>query len=68
MAYRGLDARRLLSEIQVQAYANRIREDFHSGARNGVNGTPTFFVNGVRYDGNVNVEDLLSALTGQPIG
>jgi protein-disulfide isomerase len=64
----GLDSRRLLSEIQVQAYETRIREDFYSGARNGVNGTPTFFVNGVRYDGNVNVEDLLGALTGKPIG
>ena len=63
----GLDARRLIRDIQVEAYASRIREDFHSGARNGVNGTPSFFINGVRYDGNYDVEDLLAALTGQPL-
>ena len=64
----GLDARRLISEIQVEAHASRIREDFRNGAHNGVNGTPTFFINGVRYDGNVDVVDLLAALTGQPLG
>jgi protein-disulfide isomerase len=59
-----LDARRLVSEIQVEAHASRIREDFRSGAHNGVNGTPTFFINGVRHDGNVDVNNLIAALTG----
>src|SRR5215475_15696257 len=36
----GLDARRLISEVQAGAHASRIREDFRSGARHGVNGTP----------------------------
>jgi protein-disulfide isomerase len=30
-----------------------VREDFVSGVRSGVDGTPTFFVNGVRFDGSV---------------
>ena len=63
----GLDARRLLSDIQTEAYASRIREDFRSGAHNGVNGTPSFFIDGVRYDGNYDVEHLLAALTGPPL-
>jgi protein-disulfide isomerase len=63
----GLDVRRLIGEIQVEAHRVRIREDFRSGARNGVNGTPSFFINGVRYDGNYDLEDLLVALTGQPL-
>jgi protein-disulfide isomerase len=62
-----LDARRLISEVQAEAYASRTREDFRSGARNGVNGTPSFFVNGVRYDGMTGVEELLAALTGEPV-
>jgi protein-disulfide isomerase len=62
----GLDARRIISEIQAEAHAARIREDFRSGARNGVNGTPSFFINGARYDGNHDVEDFLAALTEQP--
>jgi protein-disulfide isomerase len=46
----GLDARRLIKEIQAGAYIERVREDFRSGARGGVNGTPTFFLNGVRFE------------------
>jgi protein-disulfide isomerase len=28
-----------------------VRDDFRTGVRSGVNGTPTFFVNGQRFDG-----------------
>ena len=38
----------------------RVRADFTSGVRSGVNGTPTFFINGYRYDGGANT--LLDAL------
>ena len=58
----GLDAR-LMSEVVAGAYAARVREDFRSGARGGVNGTPTFFINGARYDGAPDVDALLTALT-----
>ena len=33
-------------------YRERVRDDFKSGVRSGVNGTPTFFINGVRFDGD----------------
>jgi protein-disulfide isomerase len=42
----------------------RIEADFEGGVRSGVNGTPTFFVNGVRYDGNWQYGPFLSALKG----
>ena len=58
----GLDGRRLIAEISTGAHTARVREDFRSGARDGVNGTPTFFINGVRYDGAPDVEGLLAAL------
>jgi protein-disulfide isomerase len=29
-----------------------VRDDFKSGVQSGVNGTPTFFINGVRFDGD----------------
>jgi protein-disulfide isomerase len=58
----GLDAR-LISEVLAGAHAARVREDFRSGARGGVNGTPTFFINGARYDGTPDVDALLAALT-----
>jgi protein-disulfide isomerase len=63
----GLDAERLMSEVLSGAHVARVREDFRSGARNGVNGTPSFYINGVRYDGTTGVEELLAALTGQSI-
>jgi formate-nitrite transporter family protein len=58
----GLDTPRLISEVQAEAHASRIREDFRSGARNGVNGTPTFFINGMRYDGPVDLESMTAYL------
>jgi protein-disulfide isomerase len=62
----GLDAKRLLREVTSSVYAARIREDFKAGVRGGVNGTPTLFINGERYDGPLDAENLLSALTAQP--
>jgi protein-disulfide isomerase len=59
----ALNARRLMAEIQAGAYATRLREDFMSGIRGGVNGTPTFFINGIRYDGARALSGLLDAVT-----
>jgi protein-disulfide isomerase len=61
----GLDVPRLIREVTSSIYAQRIREDFKSGTRGGVNGTPTFFINGERYDGARDVKHLLNALTAQ---
>jgi protein-disulfide isomerase len=58
----GLDADRLMADVLAGKHTARIREDFRSGARDGVNGTPTFFVNGIRFDGMPEVDSLLAAL------
>lgn len=59
----GLDADRIRGQLEAGAYAARVREDFMSGVKSGVNGTPTFFINGVRYDGSWDREPLLAALS-----
>ena len=46
----GADARQVASDLATDALADHVREDFTSGVRSGVNGTPTFFINGERYD------------------
>jgi protein-disulfide isomerase len=46
----GADARQVAADLASDALEERVREDFGSGVRSGVNGTPTFFVNGERYD------------------
>jgi protein-disulfide isomerase len=59
----GLDASRVLADILNHTYEARIREDFRSGVRGGVNGTPSFFINGERYDGARGLDPLLAALS-----
>ena len=58
----GLDLERFGSELTEHAHAARVREDFMSGVRSGVNGTPTFYINGVRHDDSYELETLLAAL------
>ena len=57
-----LDLERFVTDLRGHAYAGRLREDFLSGVRSGVNGTPTFFVNGMRHDGGYDLQALLAAL------
>jgi protein-disulfide isomerase len=39
-----------------------VQGDFSSGVRSGVNGTPTFFINSRRHDGDFELETLLQAI------
>jgi len=48
----GLDAEQIARDLEAGTYVKRVKEDFRSGVKSGVNGTPTFFVNGARYDGS----------------
>ena len=48
----GLNAQQFDRDRQQAAPAAKIEADFESGVRSGVNGTPSFFVNGRRYDGD----------------
>jgi len=57
-----LDSAKLNSEVAQHVHSARIQEDFMSGVRSGVNGTPTFFINGVRYDGYPGFGQLVAAL------
>ncbi len=58
----GLNAERIRGELEAGTYAGRVRDDFMSGVKSGVNGTPTFFINGVRYDESWDRDSLLGAL------
>ena len=58
----GLDLNRFTSELHARIHATKIREDVLSGARSGVNGTPTFFINGLRHNGSYELPALLAAI------
>jgi protein-disulfide isomerase len=60
----SLDANKIFAEIQAGTYTAHVRDDFKAGVHAGVNGTPTFFINGVRYDGMKSFEELYAALAG----
>jgi protein-disulfide isomerase len=58
----GLDVRRFTNELRLGVHEPRVREDFMGGVRSGVNGTPTFFINGTRYDGSYDLRSMFAAL------
>ncbi|MGA8080997.1 MAG: DsbA family protein, partial [Candidatus Nitrosopolaris sp.] len=58
----GLNLAKFNNEISSHVHTGRIREDFLSGVRSGVNGTPTFYINEIRYDGSFDLETLLKTL------
>jgi protein-disulfide isomerase len=61
----GLDALRFDCELAARRHAKRIRDDVASGVKSGVNGTPTFFINGVRCDEVRDLSELMRTL--QPL-
>ena len=48
----GADVSQVIFDLDHGTYVERVREDFMSGLRSGVTGTPTFFINGERFDGD----------------
>ncbi len=57
-----LDMERFESDLASGRFRERVKRDFMGGVRSGVAGTPTFFINGERYDGNWDEPSLVSAL------
>lgn len=58
----ALDLARFKNDMSIHVHAARVREDFLSGVRSGVNGTPTFYIDNIRYNGSWDLETLLETL------
>ena len=58
----ALDSEKIGREVSKLTYSPRIREDFLSGVRSGVNGTPSFFFNDHRHDGSYEFKSLTNAI------
>jgi protein-disulfide isomerase len=58
----ALDVERFDRDLAEHVHSARVHEDFLSGVRSGVNGTPTFYINRARHDDSYDVETLLTAL------
>ena len=61
----GLSEEGLREALVNGTYAEKVRSDFLDGVRSGVNGTPSFFINGRRHDGSYALEDLSEAIASQ---
>jgi protein-disulfide isomerase len=57
-----LDMNRFEDDLVSRRFRERVRRDFMGGVRSGVNGTPTFFIDGERYDGVLDEPSLEAAL------
>ena len=58
----GLSRNNVRVALAEHEFQPKIKHDFMGGVRSGVNGTPTFFINGVRHDGAFEFEDLVAAI------
>ena len=48
----GLDMEKFQQDFTSEAVKEKVDNDFESGVRSGVNGTPSFYVNGTKFDGD----------------
>jgi Na+:H+ antiporter, NhaA family len=58
----GLDMARFRRDLETEETRRRVEEDVIEGRRNGVTGTPTVFIDGIRYDGAWDFYSMLEAL------
>ena len=57
-----LNLARFEEDLVSHRFQDHMKRDFMGGVRSGVNGTPTFFVDGVRYDGFLDEQSLEAVL------
>ncbi|MEB3211007.1 MAG: DsbA family protein [Leptolyngbyaceae bacterium] len=58
----NLNIPQFLREITSDMHVSRVRDDIRGGLRSGVQRTPAFFINGIRYQGKLSEESLRQAL------
>lgn len=63
----GLDMARFEQDLAGKPVARHVDHDLEDGRRNGVTGTPTLFIDGLRYDGAWDFHSLLEAME-RPVG
>ncbi|OGH24947.1 MAG: disulfide bond formation protein DsbA [Candidatus Levybacteria bacterium RIFCSPLOWO2_01_FULL_39_24] len=57
-----LDIAQFNKDIESEEIIKKVKNDFMSGVRSGVNGTPTFYINGARFDESYELDLLLRAI------
>lgn len=60
----NLDLRQFTIDLEERKYLERVQKDYESGLRSGVQGTPTFYLNGVKYLGELTFEAFKKEIQG----
>jgi protein-disulfide isomerase len=63
----GLNVARFDREFLDRTYSSHVDKDIESGKSSGVKSTPTFFINGDRYNNSWDLDTLLSALDEESV-
>ncbi len=58
----GIDTEEFEKDFQNEEFVNKVQADFESGVRSGVNGTPSFYVNGKKYEDSWDYDSFISNL------
>jgi protein-disulfide isomerase len=58
----GLSQQGLRDALDSHVFAPKVQSDFLGGVRSGVNGTPSFFINGLRHDAPFDFPTLVAAI------
>lgn len=56
----NLDMKKFQEDFRNREYKEKVESDFESGVRSGVNATPSFFINGAKYEGSL--DDIVNRL------
>ena len=59
----GLNMTPFDQEMRTHVHQDEVKRDFRRGIQDGVNGTPTIFINRVRYDGHRDRMSMLAAIS-----
>ena len=59
----GLELYHFQSDLQSERFAKRVEDDHQGGIENGVRKTPTFFINDVYYDGPMERDAMIEAIS-----
>ena len=57
-----LDLNRFAGDLSGHVFLPKVRDDMQGGLQSGVQGTPSFFINGVRHQGGLDESSLLASI------
>jgi protein-disulfide isomerase len=60
----GVEVYQFQADLAAERYARRVQSDYDGGVKSGVKGTPTIFINGRRYTGELEYDQMMAAVQG----